>query len=243
MNNATLIYKINDNNKLRLDSQPLYLIDKITSSFKNEEDFIKHYYNKDKIYQFIEDNNNIKGNIIIDFKKDINNKEELEPLYNLKEDIILRDNSYNNISTELEKARKLLFNSKNQLFTKLILKSNLFNKELDRYIDLDLEEAKYAYNNNLEIKKINNIYLISFKSLLLYRINNNKLGKLREAYQDMLNILKRRINEKSINEIYYYNRELRLLINEYKEIINNTSIKNLKVNNLFAKEIRLIKNN
>ena len=238
MNNATLIYKINDNNKLRLESYPLNLIDKITSSFKNEDDFINHYYNKEQIEKFVKDNNNVKGSIVIDFKKDLDYKEELKPLFNVNEEIVTKDDFYDNISTEIEKARKLLFNSKNQIFTKLILKSNLFSNELDRYVDLNEDEARYAINNNIDIKQINSLYLISFKTLLLYRINNNKLGKLRDAYQDMLNILKRRINEKDFNEVYFFNRELKLIINKYNDIIGDIVVKNLKVYNISKKELK-----
>ena len=56
MNNATLLYRISYNNyydELKLESRSLFFIDRITSSFKNDDDFINHYYNKDEIKDFI----------------------------------------------------------------------------------------------------------------------------------------------------------------------------------------------
>ncbi len=231
MNNATLIYKIQYNNsskELKLENQPLYLIDKITSNFKNDDDFINHYYNKERILNFIKDNGNTKGNVVIDYKKDVYEKEELKPLYDIK-DIVIKEDLYNNNYSELEKARKLLFNSKNQIFARIILKSNIFKEELNRYIDLNEEEVRFATINDIEVKYINKRYFVSFKSLLVYRINNKKLGYLRNAYHDMLNILKKRITEKDNSTIYYFNRELRLLIDCYKELINNISVKNVRL--------------
>lgn len=252
MNNALLIYRIQSNNTfkdLKLEHNSLYLIDKITSGFIDEKDFISHYYNKDKIYDFEKSNGNIKGSLIIDYRKNIEEKKELKPLYNIKDKIVINEDFYNNKITEIEKARKLLFNSKNQAFTKILLNSHLLDYELNRLIDLDDEEASYAFNNKLDVKLINNKYYTSFKSLLIHRINSNKLGILRNAYQDMLDVLKNRINEKDGSTFYYYNRELRLLINKYQDMICIMTVKNLKVHSLFLNKNKqnnkklVIKNN
>ena len=232
MNNATLLYRISYNNnydELKLESRSLFFIDRITSSFKNDDDFINHYYNKDEIKDFIKKHNNIKGNIVIDYRKDFNNKETLLPLYNQKDNIVYKDDSYNDKISELEKARKLLFNSKNQLFTKLLFNSKLLKNELNRFVTLEDDEVKFAKTNNVEVALINNRYYISFTSLLKHRINSNKLGLLRNAYQDMLDVFKERIVQKDNNTLYYYNREFRLLIEKYNELINEISVKNLKI--------------
>ena len=231
MNNATLLYRISYNNNyddLRLENRSLFLIDRITSSFKNDEDFINHYYNKNVINDFIKKHNNKKGNIVIDYRKDINDKQELLPIYN-QENIVYKDDSFNNKLSELEKARKLLFNSKNQIFTKLLLNSKLFEKDLYKMVDLDEEETKFAISNNLELAYINNKYYISFKSLFSHRMNSIKLGTLRNAYQDMLDVLKDNILRKDSNTLYFYNREIRLLIKKYYDLVNEITISNLKI--------------
>ena len=233
MNNATLYYRINYNNEdkeLRLENQSLYLIDKITSDFKNEEDFITHYYNKDKIDSFIKENGNTRGSLYIKYTKNIKDKKELELLFDSDDKIVLNEDFYNNQITEIEKARKLLFNSKNQLFTKILLTSHILDTELNRMIDVNEEEKKYALNNGVEVKNVNNKYYVNFKELLYYRTRVVKLGILREAYQDMLDVLKDRIMKLDGGTFYFYNRELRLLIDRYKNMINLMTIKNFKIN-------------
>ena len=242
MNNATLVYKIDYNKQLRLENRSLYLIDKITSSFKNDEDFIKHYYNKEEIYKFIKENGNQKGNLVIDYKKDQNIKEELKPLYNIKEGIVIDEDFYNNQITEIEKARKLLFNSKNQIFTRLLLSNKTLEFAFNKYIDLDIEEVKFCRNNNIKLKNVNDKFYVSFKSLLEYRVNSPKLGMIRNAYLDMLNILKNRIMQLDRNTFYFYNRELRLLIEKYKEMINIMTIKNIVVNPKIKKSCKYVIN-
>ena len=232
MYNATLVYRISYNNefiKLKLENNSLYLIDKITSNFKNDDDFIRHYYNKNNIYKFIKEHNNVKGDIVIDYKKDINDKKELMPIYSSKDEIVLNEDYYENKLSEIEKARRLLFNSKNQLFTKLLLKSHILDLELNRMIDLDEDEAKFARSRNIKIKYINNKYYVDFKSLLLYRIYTDKLGTIRNAYQDMLDVLKNRICNRDKNTFYYYNRELKILIDKYNILVSRVSIKNLEL--------------
>ena len=233
MNNATLLYRIAYNNnydELRLENRSLFLIDRITSSYKNDEDFINHYYNKSVINNFIKNHNNIKGNIVIDYRSDIDDKRELLPIYN-QENIVFKDDTYNNKLSEIEKARRLLFNSKNQMFTKLLLKSKLFESDLNKYITLDEDEVKYAKANNIEVSLFNHRYYVSFKALFNHRINSTKLGLIRNAYQDMLDILKDKIMKKDSNTLYFYNREVRLLMKKYYELINEISISNLKVCN------------
>lgn len=231
MYNATLIYRIPCDNEvfdLKLENRPLFSIDRITSSFKDDVDFINHYYNKEEVFEFIKKCGYKAGKLLIEYTKDVNRKKELQPLYD-KEPLFLNEDFYMNHITELEKARKLLFNSKNQLFTKLVLQSDVFGPELNRMIDLNAIESKYAINNNIDVKLVNNKNYVFFKSLLQYRIDNNKLGLLRNAYQDMLDVLKAKIEEKDRNTFYYYNRELRLLINRYQELINQPAVKHLKV--------------
>ena len=234
MNNATLVYKIKYNNQnkvLRLYNKPLMFIDNMTSNYLNEEDFINNFYNKDEIYKFIKENGNIKGKLVIDYKKDVNKQEEIKPLFNQKNEIVINDDFYNNQISEVEKARKLLFNSKNQMFTKLLLSDKLLNNELNKVINLDEDEIKYSKNNNIKLEEINNKYYVSFKTLLEYRVNSKKLGMIRNAYQDMLSILKNRLQKLDVNTYYFYNRQLRLLIDKYREMISITSIKDLKINN------------
>lgn len=232
MNNATLMYVINDNNSiknLKLESQSLYYIDNYTKRYKNEEDFINNYYNKNKIFDFIKENGDIKGQLVISYARNVSTKENIQPLFNTKENFIFNEDPYEGRITEIEKARKLLFNSKNQLFVKLILKNNTLDRQLNKLIDLTDEEYYYINSFNIKTTFINNKHYISFKSLFEYRIKANKLGYIRSVYQEMLDILKSRLMILDDNNFYFYNRQLRIVINKYNELISQITIKNLRI--------------
>ena len=232
MNNATLMYIINNNDeikKLKLESESLFYVDRYTSSYKNEEDFINHYYNKDKIYNFIKENGNIPGKLVVNYAKNMKEREDISPLFNSSEKFEFKDDPYEGKVTEIEKARKLLFNSKNQMFVKLILSSKILDKELNKMIDLNYEEVEYVNQYGLKTSYINNKHYISFKSLFEYRIRAPKLGCVRNAYQDMLKTLKSRLMILDYNTFYFYNRQLRIMINKYNSLIGELTIRNLKI--------------
>lgn len=232
MNNATLTYVINYNNqikRLKLETQSLLYVDRYTSEYKNEDDFIKNYYNKGMIDNFIRENGNIKGKLVVSYTKNMKEKEDVMPLYNSQEEFALVDNPYEGKITEIEKARKLLFNSKNQMFAKLVISNNTFENHLNKMIDLSLEEAIYLKKCGFSPIFINNKNYISFKSLFEYRIKSPKLGCIRGAYQDMLKTLKNELMILDDSTFYFYNRQLRILINKYNELIQEFFIKNLKI--------------
>lgn len=235
MNNATLLYIIksqDETKSLRLENETLYSVDMYTSQFKNQEDFINNYPNKEKIYSFEKQNGAKNGKLVVSYAKSTKEKENIEPLFDNQEDFIFKDDPYEGRLTEIEKARKLLFNSKNQLFARLILKNNTLGRELNKLIDLTNEENDYITKLGFTTIYVNNKYYISFKSLLEYRIKEDKLGYLRNAYQEMLNVLKSRMMFLDDDTFYFYNRQLRIMIKKYKELINSLTVKNLKINKI-----------
>ncbi len=232
MNNATLTYVINNNNqikRLKLETESLLYVDRYTSGYKNEDDFIKNYYNKSMIDKFIKENGNIKGKLVVSYTKNMKEKEDVMPLYNSKEEFEFVDNPYEGKITEIEKARKLLFNSKNQMFAKLVISNKTLESHLNKMIDLTLEEAIHLRKSGFSPIYINQKNYISFKSLFEYRIKSVKLGCIRGAYQDMLKTLKNELMSLDDNTFYFYNRQLRILINKYNELIQEFFIKNLKI--------------
>lgn len=247
MYNATLTYVINSNNeikRLKLESESLYYVDKYTSEFKNEEDFIKHYHNNALIYNFIRENNNTKGKLVVSYTKNMKEKEDITPLFGSNEEFEFKDDPYVGKITEVEKARKLLFNSKNQLFARLIIANKTLEKELNKLLNLSYEEAKFLSSFGFSPITINGKNYISFKSLFEYRIKTVKLGFLRNAYQDMLKTLKEKIMELDSTTFYFYSRQLRIMIDKYYELIGNLSVKNLKIKKVnYNCSFVLIKNN
>lgn len=232
MNNATLMYVIKSQDEIksiRLENESLYSVDMYTSQFKNQDDFIKNYPNKEKIYSFEKQNGAKDGKLVVSYAKSTKEKENIEPLFDNQEDFIFKDDPYEGRITEIEKARKLLFNSKNQLFARLILKNNTLGRELNKLIDLTNEENNFITKYGFKTVYVNNKYYISFKSLLEYRIKEEKLGYIRNAYQEMLDILKSRMMFLDDDTFYFYNRQLRIMIKKYKELISSLTVKNLKI--------------
>ena len=246
MNNATLSYIIlNDNNvrRLNLESENLFNVDKYTSRFKDEKDFINHYYYKDKINKFIEENGR-DGRLVVSYTSGIDSKKDLVPLFNSKSNFVFRDDPYLGKITEVEKARRLLFNSKDQLFTKLILSYNTFDSFLDNIIDITDEEKKCLDSYGIETTSISNVSYVSFKSLLDYRLKVWKLGILRGLYEDMINSIKKDIMSLDSNQFYLYNRELRIVIDKYSSLINYLSVRNLDVRDVdFLKDFMIRRRN
>ena len=77
-----------------------------------------------------------------------------------------------------------------------------------------------------------------------YRLKFNKLGCLRLVYEDMLDIIKKEINEMDDNSFYFYSRQFKFAMNKYNSYINELSVKNLKLRRLnINKKYRLSKRN
>lgn len=230
MNNSSLNYIINVNGKekeLYLESLPLYELDNYTSNYPNENEFIKKYSGKDKIEKFLKENKVGKGNLVIKYTKSQKNKAILPILYNSKEKIEFAENPFEGKITEIEKARKLLFNSKNQLFVKLVLESKLLNKLCNNQISITYKEKLVALDNGLDVIEKDDETYIDFFELFRYRYYMEKLGTLRNVYEDMLQIIKNKIYDSNDEDFYYYSRQFKILINKYNELISKNTIKNL----------------
>lgn len=243
MSDATLVYTIGNgkNSKnLKLISESLFNLDKYTCNFKNEDDFINHYKFKEKIDDFIRENGKL-GHVVINYSKSVTEKEQILPLFDSKDIFIFKDDPYEGKVTEIEKARRLLFNSKNQLFMKLILSLKMLDKVLYNMVDLDDREAEYAIRFGYKLIYINNQYYMNFKSLFDYRLRVDKLGILRRAYEEMLRCLKEKIIHLDSNTYYYYSRQLRIAINTYKNLVTEVFIDNFKIRKMSNKKYKLVK--
>ena len=88
---------------------------------------------------------------------------------------------------------------------------------------------------------INNSYFVHFKTLFEYRIKAEKLGCIRRPYEDMLDDIKERMMQLESNMFYFYNRQLRIAINTYYELVTEISVSNLSIKNLRIKNYKLVK--
>jgi len=239
MRKATLNYIIYDY-VMTIDSGSLDYIDEYTSQYKDDFELIKDNPKKELIYKFISEHDNISGNIKIFYSPSIYEREELSVVYkdNSKISIVTNEDSL----TDIEKARRLLFTSKDQLFARLFLSSKIINRTIKYELVISEYEYVLAKKNGLLPIIDKDKFYINFSELIKYRMNSKKLGSIRELYEEMLDIWERNMNEYDYEDTYYYSRELRLLMDKYNKIKNkDKAISNLVIGNVFGR-IKLNKN-
>ena len=236
-----VIHGSNENHTLPLMIGALDYIDDYTSKYKNDFDLIDNSPKKDMIYSFIKEHNNKRGKVIITHSPNLYLREQLSVLYKDDSNVSVFE-SENSIS-EIEKAKKLLFNSKDQLFSFLLLNSSTLSRTLA--YELLITESEYLLAQKKGLSPIidGDDYYISFVDLINYRINNNKLGAIRDLYENMLDFWQSNLEEMYYEDRYYYSRELKVLICKYNEIKSKKKmINNLRIGKI-NKKVRLNKIN
>jgi len=232
MAKAVLTYVDSKTNNITLESGSLFYIDSLTKGFNTKKDIAVKYSSKIK-----EEDGILKLDYITS-----NTKREVIPIIlNDKDPIYIRDDYLKEQISEIEKARKLFFNSKNKLFLKLALKYTLLKDTLDFNIKLSSREYKYALKKGLNVIKGEYAFYINTTELFKFVISNNKNGILRETFENALERWKYSINSLTLEEIYYYSRNIRLLIKKYnKKIKEKNKIKNFEP---IDKNLKLFCNN
>lgn len=233
MKKASLRYVINnpsDTKKIILTTGSLSYIDYLTSLFNCSDEFVSDYIDKHKPYDFKFQNTLSKGSLELIYTIDVEKKINIPILYGNSDEIVLKDDFINGKISEIEKARKLLFNSKNQWFARNVL-LNDYIKDLFSYImELSYNEYLLSQKHGLDVASYNGKHYISFSELIKYRSKNNKLGDLRNLYEEMLELWKNQFANIDYDDLYYYSRQLLLLIKQYDILKNkNSSICNLYI--------------
>ena len=206
---------------ITIESGSLFYIDEITKKYKTI-DSLKALYNSDEISK--------DDDIKLYYIKDFQTKEELPILLNDNIPIQLYNNLYENIESEIETSRKLLFNSKNKMFIKSFLKDEILSETLNFSINISFEEYKNCTKYGINIYENNGNYYVRTLDLFRYISNCKKYGKSRQMFEDSLELWKKRITSSNSDKIYYYSRNLRILKNNYyKKARGIITIKNLAV--------------
>ena len=190
MKKAFLNYVINSSNgikKMIVEADSLDYIDSITSKYNNDFEFIKASNKKLKIIDFIKENGNKKGKLEIEYAIDINQKIDLPVFYNYPNRIVLDDDFMNNDVSEIEKARKLLFNSKNQLFARIALLDRSIMDTLSYKVSISYPEYLYAKSKKLNTSRniLNILGLVSIGLLYLTSILIVAIALVKPSYDDM----------------------------------------------------------
>lgn len=215
---------------LSLEKASLYYIDRYTSQYRNDDDLLCNYPMKDTVYNFVKSNGGIKGKFGITYPISVTRKEEIPLLYDHPEPLIVEDSLDENIVTEVEHARKLLFNSRGQIFARLLLSCKSISDCYDYKISITYDEYVAALKKGVPIKEFEGKYYIEFKELLKYRASNTKLGALRDLFSDSLDMWEQHMMQLNPDDLYYYSRQFRILIKKYEEIkLKRLSISNLRM--------------
>ncbi len=204
-----------DNNVITLDSGDLRYIDNITKEYKDEKDLLTNEGYASKIAVYSNNHNNIDGDIVLTYVKNNDEKYDLKLLYDDPDIIRTRTSSLEEIKSETEKSRKLLLNSKNQLFLTLFLLNKNLQKTTTSTVRMTIGEYKIAKAYGLNVTTQDGEYRISIRDVLRYRLENKKLGSMRLLVEDTLEVWKKNMLKLPDEDLYFYSRELRLLINEY----------------------------
>lgn len=218
MSNASLGLKINENNNddsiIILETGTLRYIDSITKSFANAE-VLKLDDDFSNKVSFLTPSQFKGSKIVLSYIKSNDERVLLKPIYNDPLPINIRTNLMEDIKPEVESARKLLFSSKNKMFLSLFLNNPVLVRTTYLTIKMSVDEYKEIKDEGLAIIVKDSEYHITIKDALKYHFEHKKLGIMRTLVEDALELWKKNLLDLSDEELYYYSRELRLLINEY----------------------------
>lgn len=228
MKKATLVYKdYNTGKTVTLESNYLNYIDSYTRNYNNEDDLKLAYLDELK-------DNNIKldlenSDLLLYAVKDEKTKEVLPILLNDNKEIDLYDDYYKNTKSQIETSRKLMFNSKDRMYLKKVIENKSLMRTLAFSVNMSFSEYQYALKKAIPVYTEDGKYYISVFNLFDSVSTENKLGLLRELFEDSLDIWKKRVSNLTTDDVYYYSRTLRVLQNDYYASVK--ALSNNKQNN------------
>lgn len=191
--------------------------ERINDFIKRNENYIKNY------------NNNFEGEFAVAFIVDSEKREYLPLLMGDKTPIRTRTSSLEEVKSEVEKARKLLFKSKDKMFLKRMLKDERLADTTDFDIKLKLQEYKEVVKRGYKPKLIDGEYYLTINDILDYHLKSEKIGLMRGLVEDALEVWKENILALDDELLYYYSRHLRLVLNAYdKDKYGKRLVTNLK---------------
>lgn len=203
--------------------------ERINSFIKRNESYIENY------------NDGFEGEFAVSFIVDSDKREYLPILIGDKVPIRTRTSSLEEVKSEVEKARKLLFRSKDKLFLKMMLEDERFADTTDFNIKLRLPEYKEALRKGIKPKLIDGEYFLTIHDILEYTLNADKKGVMRDLIEDALEVWKENILALDDELLYYYSRHLRLAMNAYNhDKMGKKLVTNLQSN--IANLIDIVKN-
>lgn len=234
---ASLSLKFN-NDVVTLETGTLRYIDSIIKSFSSSDELKISSMFKDKLIDSSFPLNDAK--VVLTYIKNNNEKVLLKPIYNDKLPIRTRAKAIEDEKSEVEKARKLMFSSRNKLFLLMFLNNQSLIRTTYSKIKISKKENECIKKEGLVTFMKDGEFYTTIKDVLLYHLNHKKLGRLRLLVEDSLESWKSNMLDLAEEDLYFHSRELRLLINEYNyRKIPRKAVYNLIINKNKLKQIPL----
>jgi len=244
MSKAILSYTLDkksngDVHELILLTGTLRTIDNCTKSYSSIEEMRQSPEFQERINEFIKRNenyiknynDNYDGNFAVAFIVDSDKREYLPILIDDDKTIRTRTSALEDVKSEVEKARKLLFRSKDKLFVRKMLNDERFADTSDFDIKLKRDEYKEVVKKGFKPKFIDGEYYLTIHEILEYSLQVQKYGLMRGLVEDALEVWKENMLSLNDDLLYYYSRNLRVAINTYdKEKLGKKLVTNLKAN-------------
>ena len=244
MSKAILSYTLDkksgiEANELVLLSGSLKMVDNCTRGYDSIEALRQSSEFQARINAFLQKNenyirdynNNFQGEFVVAFIMDSEKREYLPLLINDDKPIRTRTSALEEVKSEVERARKLLFRSKDKLFLRRMLRDERFSDTTDFDIRLKYPEYKEVVKKGIHPKQIDGSYYLTIHEILEYTLQTEKNGVMRGLVEDALEVWKENILALDDELLYYYSRHLRIAINEYdKEKFSKKLVTNLKAN-------------
>ena len=246
---AILIYSIkNDDNTMdyiNLEDSNLHTIDNLTSKYASIDELKNIPKYKEQIDRFLKQKQKIdSGEIKLFYIENKDYKEELKILLNEKNSLKINKDITNETITEFEKARKLLWSSKNNKYLKLFLKNDRLKDTLNFMIKIqNKKEYKLLKDHGMMIKLYQNSLYTSVIDILRLKLILHNVTYMREIYEETLESWRKYLEDDnmSLDNKYYYGRELKFLYEEYKNYLKRAE-KSFKIKNLQLYNLTTLKN-
>ncbi len=227
MSKATLTFVLNkgvdeDNSVLYLESGSLRYVDHCTKRYKNEEELKNSALYRPKIEEFIRKSGTKgDGQFYVSYIEDSDRREVVPILFNDDKDIVTMLGVDGTATNEVEKARHLLWTSKDNRYLKNFLEDERFSDTTFFNIKLSsTKEYKAALEAELKPKLINGDNYLSIEDILHYKLDSSYKKLMRSLIEDALEVWKEKLYELDGDSLYYYARHLRLLEQEYEDYLD-----------------------
>ena len=230
---------------INLEDSNLHTIDKLTSKYASIDELKNIPKYKEQIDRFLKQKQKIdSGEIKLFYIENKDYKEELKILLNEKNSLKINKDITNETITEFEKARKLLWSSKNNKYLKLFLKNDRLKDTLNFMIKIqNKKEYKLLKDHGMMIKLYQNSLYTSVIDILRLKLILHNVTYMREIYEETLESWRKYLEDDnmSLDNKYYYGRELKFLYEEYKNYLKRAE-KSFKIKNLQLYNLTTLKN-